>query len=217
MEGEREMPQGDDDPAPEYAAVVSQPSIRDETTENRREPHAPRVRAVDRTGVFVVESERVDHVKNEKGPHAVVGEALPRLGEEERYQPSRVAEDVAVVGHTNRSFCDAVAGAVLGRSSVPRRSSHFSTSKWCSCSSARRSTGENSWNASSCSTIDARSASSWKLSSVAPRSASIASSVREATIGCARSSTNTSVRRPGPRSSSIGTSPTMRSERQYFP
>src|SRR5205814_717736 len=130
MEGEREMPQGDDDPAPEYAAVVSQPSIRDETTENRREPHAPRVRAVDRTGVFVVEPERVDHVKNEKGPHAVVGEALPRLGEEERYQPSRVPE---------------------------------------------------------------------------------------ATIGCARSSTNTSVRRPGPRSSSIGTSPTMRSERQYFP
>src|SRR2546423_1100304 len=217
MEGEREMPQGDDGPAPEYAAVVPQPSIRDETTENRREPHASGVGAVDGTGVFVVEPESVDHIENQERPHAVVGEAFPRFGEEERHQSPRMAEDVVVVGHANRSFCEAAAGVVLGLSRVPRRSSHFSTSKWCSCSSARRKTGENSWNDSSCSTMAARRASSWKLSSVAPRSARIASSVREATIGCARSSTNTSVRRPGPRSSSIGTIPTMRSERQYLP
>jgi len=42
-------------------------------------------------------------------------------------------------------------------------------------------------------------------------------SVRDATIGSARPSTKTLVRRLGPRSSSIGISPTIASERQYLP
>jgi len=81
----------------------------------------------------------------------------------------------------------------------------------------RRSTGENSWNAASSSVIASRSACTWNPPSVAPMSSRMLCSVRDATIGSARPSTKTLVRRLGPRSSSIGISPTIASERQYLP
>src|SRR5581483_110552 len=45
----------------------------------------------------------------------------------------------------------------------------------------------------------------------------IVSSARDATIGSDRPSRCTNVRRPGPRSSSIGSTAVTRSERTYFP
>ena len=97
------------------------------------------------------------------------------------------------------------------------RCSHFSTSKWCSCCSMRRNTGENSWNASSSSLVASRKAWSWYPESEAPMSSRMLCSVRDATIGSARPSMNTLVRCPGPRPSSIGINPTIASERQYLP
>ena len=97
------MPEGDDDAADEHAAVLAEETIRDDAAEDRRAPHAARVRAVDRRGVRVRESEtavgyRRHHVEDEERPHPVVAEPLPHLGEKERRESARMAEEAAVLG-----------------------------------------------------------------------------------------------------------------------
>src|SRR5213078_3234833 len=153
MEGEREVAEGDDDAANEDAAVLAQPAV-DEAADDRRQPDARDIVAVGEAGVLIGEAERLRHVQDEESPHPVVAEALPHLGEKQRSEAARVAEELSLAVHqSNSSSCSAVSGCADGRSSVPRRCSHFSTSKWCSFCSARRSTGENSWNASSSSRV----------------------------------------------------------------
>src|SRR5262249_3189514 len=217
-ERQREMAERDDDAADEHAAVLAEPRVGDQSAEDRREPDAGDVRRVGRAGVGIGEGQRLRQVQDQEAAHPVVAEALPHLGEEERSEAARVTEETRFAVHrSNRSSCAAVSGCVVGRSRLPSLASHFSTSKWCSFCSARRSTGENSWNASSSSRVAWRSASCWKLSSLAPMSSRIACSVRDATIGSACPSMNTLVRWPGPLPCSIGVRPRMRSERQYLP
>ena len=103
------MPEGDDDAADEDAAVLTEQAIGDEAAENRRAPGAAGVGAVDRCRIGVGEAQpaggdRRHHVEDEEGAHAVVAEALPHLGEEERRQPARVAEEAV-------SWCQWVAAS----------------------------------------------------------------------------------------------------------
>ena len=130
VKGQREMSERDDDPADKHAAVLPQPSIGDEPTENRREPYAGDVGGIGATRMAVRESQRLGHVQDEKSPHPVIAEALPHLGEEERRETARVAEELPlVVRQSKRSSCCAESGCSIGRSRVLIRCSHFSTSK----------------------------------------------------------------------------------------
>ena len=92
------MPQRDDDPAEEHAAVLPQPAVRNDAAEDGGEPDAPRIRAIDGAGMLVVEAEGVDHVEDEERPHPVVAEALPHLREEERGETAGVAGPAGGVG-----------------------------------------------------------------------------------------------------------------------
>ena len=104
FEGQREMPGGDDDAADEHAAVLAEKTIRGHAAENGGAPHAAGVGPVDRRRARIGKSQsaggrRRRHIQDQKCAHAVVAEALPHLGEEERRQPARVAEE-RVVGNS---------------------------------------------------------------------------------------------------------------------
>ena len=98
LEGEREVPERDDDAADEDAAVLSEEAIGDDAAEDGGAPDAAGVGPVDRRRVGVREAEsafgrRRHHVQNQERPHPVVAEPLPHLGEEERREPTWVAEE----------------------------------------------------------------------------------------------------------------------------
>src|SRR3989454_11569363 len=91
------MSERDDDAANEHAAVLPEEAVRDETAENRGEPHGARVPLVYAGTVPDVEPQpsggsRGCGVQDEKPPHPVVAEPLPHLREEERGQPPRMPE-----------------------------------------------------------------------------------------------------------------------------
>ncbi len=91
LEREREMPHRDDDPSGEDAPVLAEQAVRNEAAEDRREPDASGVRAVEGARVPVVEAEppggdRGDHVEDEERPHSVVAEPFPHFREEQDRQ-----------------------------------------------------------------------------------------------------------------------------------
>src|SRR6185295_19859767 len=92
VKGEREVSEGDDDPADEYTAILAEPAICDEAPEDRRDPHAADVIAIDGAGVRIGEAERLRHVQDQEPPHPVVAEPLPHFGEEKRGETAGVAE-----------------------------------------------------------------------------------------------------------------------------
>ena len=130
MERQREVAERDDDPTEQHAAVLPEPGVGDQSAEDRREPHAGDVGGVGIAGLRVGKGERFRHVQDEEPAHPVIAEALPHLGEEERGETARVAEELLFAVHrSNRSSCSAESGCSAGLSSVPSRPSHFSTSK----------------------------------------------------------------------------------------
>ena len=76
-------------------------AVADPAARQRDQIYECRVESVDGSGRLVVEAEAavrhgIHHEQHEQRPHAVVAEALPHLGEEERVKPARVtAEAVA--------------------------------------------------------------------------------------------------------------------------
>src|SRR5256886_1636979 len=106
-EGKREVPQRDDDPAQEHAPVRSQDAIGHEAAEDRGDPDAARVGAVDGAGPGDVEPQPAGghgrgHVQDEEGSHPVVAEPLPHLREEEGREAARVAEPAGGFGGDGR-------------------------------------------------------------------------------------------------------------------
>ena len=77
--------------------VVGEPS-----TDERREIHEPRVRAVELVGVRVLPAQAIDEEENEERAHPVVREALPHLDGEQQAEAGRVAEEGAVGGHEGK-------------------------------------------------------------------------------------------------------------------
>jgi hypothetical protein len=67
-----------------------------EPADQGSEVHQCRKPLVDFRGLLLRPLEVVDHVENEQGPHSVVVEALPHLGEEEDKQPLGVSQDRAL-------------------------------------------------------------------------------------------------------------------------
>ncbi len=98
-----EVPAGDDDAAVEDGPPLADEPVGDPAAGQRRHVDHRRVETVDRAGRGGVEpepavGERRDHEEDEQRAHPVVTEALPHLGEEERREPTRVAEEGAIVG-----------------------------------------------------------------------------------------------------------------------
>ena len=77
--------------------------VGEEPAEQRQQIDERRVRAVLPLSDVVVEQEVLRHVRHEDRPHAVVGEALPHLREEQDMNAARVAahlpEDGDARGH----------------------------------------------------------------------------------------------------------------------
>ena len=83
------MSRGDDAAADEHGAALPQEAVGDPPAGERGEIDESRVPAVDRSGRLDAErGATLRHgrreVQDEQGAHAVVAEALPHLGEEER-------------------------------------------------------------------------------------------------------------------------------------
>ena len=95
-------PHGDQDAAVEHGAPLADQAIGDPAARQAGHVHHRRVQPVDRARDARLESQparrdRRGHEEDEQHPHAVVAEALPHLGEEERRQPARMAEERAIV------------------------------------------------------------------------------------------------------------------------
>ena len=98
-----EMPAGDEDAAIEHGAPLADQPVGDPPAGQRGHVHHRGVETVDGARACRVESEaaggkRRRHEQNEQRAHAVIAEALPHLGEEERRESARMAEEGAVVG-----------------------------------------------------------------------------------------------------------------------
>src|SRR4030095_8905952 len=122
LEGEREVAEGDYRAPHEDAPVLAEETVGDDASEDRGQPGAARVRSVDRGRVFVAHPEaargrRRHHVEDEEGPHPVVAEALPHLGEEEGGEASGVAGPARGLAHEapfdRAGLCRKNAGAAL--------------------------------------------------------------------------------------------------------
>ena len=100
LEGQREMAGGDDDAAEQRAPVC--PSSRSATSRpGSRRPRRCRCRCRRSSRARVGEAEpagrhRRDHVEDEERAHAVIAEALPHLGEEQRGEAARMAEETLI-------------------------------------------------------------------------------------------------------------------------
>ena len=111
--GEREMAEGDDGAAGENGAVGAEIAVGNEAARDRQHVYGHRVVAVDARGVERGKAQsagrhRRDDEQREQRAHAVIGEALPQLGEEQRREPARMAAEC-------RAVCGAQALGAVGR------------------------------------------------------------------------------------------------------
>ena len=93
----------DDDGAVERRAPGAEEPVRGEAADDREQVDGRAVDRDDGRAGRLVDAEAavgggVDEEVQQDGAHAVVGEALPQLDEEERRQPLRVPEEGAVIG-----------------------------------------------------------------------------------------------------------------------
>ncbi|MNL23295.1 hypothetical protein D3C87_1446760 [compost metagenome] len=117
VEGHQEMADGHQRPAQQDRPCPPQPAVGDQPAQNRRQIDQSRVDAEDRRGERLDRQRPIDgfqraaeaaeagdildmprleqladHVEDQQGLHAVVGEALPRLGEGQIPEADRMAE-----------------------------------------------------------------------------------------------------------------------------
>ena len=90
-------------PPQKHRALLPDQPVRDPAAEQAQQVRTRDVHAVDRVGGAIVDAEaavhdRRGHEQHQQRPHAVVGEALPHLREEERRQAARLAEELGTVG-----------------------------------------------------------------------------------------------------------------------
>src|SRR5262245_61132416 len=96
------MAKGDDDATEQNAAILADPAVGDQTSEDRRCPGAACIGSIDRCRTSIRKPKtsirsRCGHVKDEKCPHAVIAEALPHLGEEERGNTAGMSRPACIV------------------------------------------------------------------------------------------------------------------------
>src|SRR5512135_709371 len=102
-DGEADVAEHDQHPAVQGRATLAEETVGEPAARKRRHVDQRRVGAVDHAGLGGVECEPADrerrrHEQDEDGPHPVVAEPLPELGEEERRQPAGMAEEAGVGG-----------------------------------------------------------------------------------------------------------------------
>ena len=88
--------------APEHRALLADQPVGDPATEQRQQVGRGDVQAVDRVRGAVVEAEAAlgdggGHEQDQDRAHAVVGEALPHLRDEQRRESARLAEELRSV------------------------------------------------------------------------------------------------------------------------
>ena len=98
-----EIAGGDQQPAQDDGALLPQEAVGDPSRREGEDVGAGGEQSVDRAGRGNVEAEAVlrrggRHIQDEERADAVVAEALPHFGEEERGQPAGVAEEAAIGG-----------------------------------------------------------------------------------------------------------------------
>ena len=77
-----------------HRRALAEITVGEIPAENRRDVHQAGVRAVDQVGFAVVEQPVLGQVEDQQGPHSVVGEALPHLGEEEHVEALGMAREL---------------------------------------------------------------------------------------------------------------------------
>ena len=94
------LPDRDQDAAAEHRALRAEQAIGDPAAEEAEQVGAAEVQPVDGAGGLVIEAEAAlrdgrHHEQDQHRAHAVVGEALPHLGEEAGGESQRLAEEGA--------------------------------------------------------------------------------------------------------------------------
>jgi hypothetical protein len=93
LDGHQHVAEGQQHRAEQYCLALAEVAVGEVAADHRRDVHQRRVGAVDDRGLAVGEQPVLHQVENQQPAHAVVGEALPHLGEEQHEQPARVAEE----------------------------------------------------------------------------------------------------------------------------
>ena len=91
-----EFPDAHQDATEDHRIAVTQQAVGNPAAQHRSDIHQGSVGAVDAECLGIAHGEGFDQVKGEEGAHAVVAEALPHLGKEERVQATRMA----ALGHS---------------------------------------------------------------------------------------------------------------------
>ena len=102
-DGEHAIAERDQDAAVPDCAPLSEDAVGDPAARNAEQVHRAGIDAVDCTGVLLGHAEAAARdgraqEQRQQRPHAVVGEALEHLREEERRQAAGVAEPLRAVG-----------------------------------------------------------------------------------------------------------------------
>ena len=93
---DQEFADAHEDAAQDHRVAVTQQPVGNAATQHRSGVYQGGVGAVDAEGLGIAHGEGFDQVEGEEGAHAVVAEALPHLGKEERVQATRMA----ALGHS---------------------------------------------------------------------------------------------------------------------
>ena len=106
---QREVSAGDDCSADQDRAIGPEVTVGDEAAGDRQHVDGHRVVAVDACRFHRAEAEpaardRGDDEQRQQGAHAVVGEALPHLGEEERRESQRLPGEARGLGRYGRGY-----------------------------------------------------------------------------------------------------------------
>ena len=92
----QEFPDAHQDAAQHHRIAVAQKPVGNAAAQHRSGVHQGGVGSVNAEGLGIAHREGLDEVEGEEGAHAVVAEALPHLGKEERVQATRMA----ALGHS---------------------------------------------------------------------------------------------------------------------
>ena len=77
-----EVPQSHERTAKDYGTALAEDAVGQDPTEKRCKINQACIQAIDMRGVGMGIHQVLDHVINQKRPHAIIGKPLPHLGEE---------------------------------------------------------------------------------------------------------------------------------------
>ncbi len=132
FDAHQEVADHQQDRAEEHRLALAQVLVGQVAADHGRDVDQRGVGAVDHRRVAIGEQPVLGQVQHQQRAHAVVGEALPHLGEEQHVQAARVAQE-GLVFRGNGTGCGTHAGGTPGGRGRPGWCGGW---RWCACPGA---------------------------------------------------------------------------------